>query len=114
MIRIFVSDRLIKEIEKRLSKSDADKVFKLFYNLEKEPFKGNILSSIGDTLIKELKYNSFRFYFILKGNVLKIIDKKGLTEEIIKFIAMSKKGKEQQKVIDRIKKELKNQGFNNF
>ena len=114
MIDIYVSDKLIKDIEKRLNKSDADKVFKLFFSLEKEPYKGDILSSIGDTLIKELKHNSFRFYFILKGNTLKIMNREGLTNEIIKFIGMSKKGKEQQRVIDRVKKELINNGFNFF
>lgn len=69
---------------------------------------------MGDILIKELKYKKFRVYFIQSKNTLKILSEKEFQTAIIKFIALSLKGKEQQKFIDRIKSDLLKKGFDFF
>src|SRR3989304_1379274 len=55
--------------------------------------------------IKELKYKSFRFYFITDGHKLKFIDKSSLVDLLIRFVRMSDK-KDQQETINEIRKIL--------
>ncbi len=64
-------------------------------------------------MIKELKYKSFRFYFITDGHKLNVLDKKSLADLLIKFVRMSDK-KSQQKAINEIKNILIKIGFNGF
>ena len=73
--------------------------------LEDNSHKGKIVGNVGGLLIKELKYRSFRFYFIVDGKKLKVFSKEELTDLLIKFVRMSDK-KSQQKVIDEIRKIL--------
>ena len=65
-----------------------------------------MLGHIGHISIRELKYKSFRFYFILDGHRLDLINKDMIKELLIRFIAISKKNN-QQKTIEEIKKILK-------
>ena len=62
-------------------------------------------ATINEEQLKELKYKSFRFYFIVDGKKLKVFSKEELTDLLIKFVRMSDK-KSQQKVIDEIRKIL--------
>ncbi|NOZ80793.1 MAG: hypothetical protein GXP63_03910 [DPANN group archaeon] len=57
-------------------------------------------------LLKELKYRSFRFYFIIDGNSLYLFNAEKLEELLIQFMKMSKKN-DQQKTIDKIKEILR-------
>lgn len=108
MVKVIVTKKLEKEINKRLSKSDADSVFLQIYSLKENPHKGDVISVVGNVIIKEIKYKKFRFYFIHSSGLIKLMSKEDLKNELIKFIAMSDKSPEQQEVINRIKKELKN------
>ena len=64
-------------------------------------------------LIKEIKYNVFRFYFITDGFKIKMLGKDELEDLLIKFVKMSDK-KSQQKTIDEIKHVLRNFGEEGF
>lgn len=114
MITIYVTNSLEKEINKRLSKKEGDDLFLQIYSLKENPHKGDTLTNIGNLLIKELKYKKFRVYFIQSKDTLKFLSEEDFKNEIIKFVAMSQKGREQQKVINRIKSELVSKGFNWF
>ena len=59
---------------------------------------------------KELKYKSFRFYFITDGFKIKMLGKEELSNLLIKFVRMSNK-KEQQKTINEIKAVLRVRGI---
>ncbi|MFT4261109.1 MAG: hypothetical protein ACMXX9_01610 [Candidatus Woesearchaeota archaeon] len=114
MVKIYVTKNLEKDINKRLSKKEADNVFLQFYSLKENPFKGDLVTVVGKIVVKELKYKKFRFYFFHSNNILKILSLDDLKNEIIKFVAMSDKSKEQQKVINRLKSDIKNFGFDWF
>ena len=79
------------------------------YSLKENPKKGKKLGNVGGIIIKEVKYKSFRFYFLTNGYKLKLIDEEGLAEILIKFVKMCDK-KEQQKTINEIKNILKKIG----
>lgn len=105
MIKIIVLGTLKNEIFKTFKK-DSLKVYFLIEELKTNPNKGKILGHVGSISIRELKYKSYRFYFILDGHKLNLFNKKLIKELLIRFIKMSKKHN-QQKVIDDIKKILK-------
>ena len=107
MIKVYVSKKLEKEINKRLSKKDADNAFMQIYSLKENPYKGDFITTIGNIVVKELKHGKFRFYFLHSNKLLKLITPEELENEIISFTEMSDKSKEQQKVIEKIKKELR-------
>lgn len=105
MIRILILNRLRDEIYKTF-KSESKKVINLIKSLKENPSKGKTVGNIGNIIIKELKYKTFRFYYIFEGHRLTIFRKDELSELLIKFIEMSKKNN-QQKTIDEIKEMLK-------
>jgi len=113
MVKIEITESLFEEIEEKF-KGEASKVFDLMDLLEKNPKKGKLLSSVGGIVIKEIKYKSFRFYFITDGFKLKYINEETLVDILLRFVRMSDK-KHQQQTIDEIKRILKTigpQGFN--
>ena len=107
MVKIYVSKKLEKEITKRLSKKDADNAFIHIYSLKENPYKGDFITAVGNIVIKELKHGKFRFYFLHSNKLLKLITHEELENEIIRFTEMSDKSKEQQRVIERIKKDIR-------
>ena len=107
-----ISEKLKDEILKKF-KSESKKIFNLMHSLEENPHKGKALSSIGGIVIKELKYRSFRFYFITDGYRLKVMDKEKLIDLLIRFVRMSDK-KYQQETINEIKNILLNLGVDGF
>ena len=112
MARVIITKSLVEKINKKFKK-ESIKIFKLMYSLERFPKKGKVLGSVGEIVIKEIKYKSYRFYFIVDGNKLKILDLENLNNILIKFIRMSNK-KSQQKTIDEIKSILKSLGKKGF
>ena len=94
MAKVEIVDSLAKEIQKRF-KGETHKIIQLLRNLEKNPNKGKLLGSIGGILIKEIRYKSFRFYFITDGHKLKFIDQENLTDLLIMFVRMSDKKHQQ-------------------
>lgn len=101
MVKIEITEKLFEEIELKF-KQESSKVFDLIESLKDNPKKGKFLGNVGGIAIKELKYKTFRFYFITDGFKLKNLCEKDLTELLIRFIRMSNK-KHQQKTIDEIK-----------
>ena len=112
MAKVEIIKSLAKEIQKKF-KGESHKIIAFLRNLEQNPKKGKLLGSVGGIIIKELRYKSFRFYFITDGHKLKLFDAESLTELLIRFVRMSDK-KEQQKVINEIKDVLRKVGEKGF
>jgi len=112
MAKIIITKNLEEEINKKF-KGESAKIFDLMRSLEKSPHKGKIIGQVSGIIIKEIKYKSFRFYFITDGFKIKLLEKDELENLLIKFVKMSDK-KNQQEIIDEIKYVLRNFGENNF
>ena len=104
MAKVEIISSLFEEIKKKF-KGETHKVIDLIESLENNPKKGKLLGSVGGILIKEVKYKSFRFYFITDGYKLKLFDKESLIDILMRFVRMSDK-KHQQETINEIKKIL--------
>ena len=108
MAKVEIANSLLAEIEKKF-KGEAHDIVDLLETLEDNPHKGKALGIV----IKELRYKSFRFYFITDGEKLKVFDNDKLVDLLIRFVRMSDK-KDQQKVIDEIKHILRTIGEEGF
>jgi len=112
MAKVIITKKLEKEINK-IFKKESIKIFESMFELEKNPHKGKPVGQVGGTVIKELRYGGYRFYFITDGFKIKILQKEELNDLLIKFVRLSNK-KDQQKVINEIKYILKELGEENF
>lgn len=112
MAKVEIIDSLAKEIEKKF-KGESHKIIELLRNLEENPHKGKILGNVSIFLIKELKYKSFRFYFIVEGEKLNFYSKEELVDLLMRFVRMSDK-KSQQKTINEIREILIKIGAGGF
>ncbi len=106
MARVIITSILEEKINK-IFKKESVEIFSLMLSLENNPKKGKGIGSVGGIVIKEIKYNKFRFYFITDGYKLKYLSYNELKDLIIKFVRMSEK-KDQQKIIGEIKHILRN------
>ena len=96
-----------------LFKKESIKILELMRSLEESPHKGKPVGQVGGIIIKEIRYENYRFYFITDGFKLKMLRKEELEDLLIKFVRMSDK-KTQQKVIDEIKYILRQLGEEGF
>ena len=112
MAKVIIGPTLFEEIQRKF-KGEAHNIIDLLETLQTNPHKGKELGNVGGIVIKELKYNNFRFYFITEGYKLKVMNESELKDLLIKFVKMSNK-KDQQKTINEIKKILLNIGFEGF
>lgn len=112
MVKVLILPDLVRQIQKTFKKNSG-KIFDLMEELEVFPNKGKELGHIGRIVIKEIKYEVFRFYFIADGQKLKCVTAEELKNLLIKFVRMSDKDT-QQKTIDEIKKILSILGFDDF
>lgn len=112
MAKVVITSLLEEEINKKF-KEESIEIFALLNTLEENPHKGKEAGVIGKILIKEIKYNKFRFYFITTGYLIKILKADELKDLIIKFVRMSEK-KDQQATIEEIKKVLRALGGEGF
>ncbi|PIN92787.1 hypothetical protein COU54_05545 [Candidatus Pacearchaeota archaeon CG10_big_fil_rev_8_21_14_0_10_31_24] len=112
MAQVVILETLKNEILKKFRK-ESKIIFRQMYSLADNPNKGRALGQVGGIIIKEIKYKSFRFYFITDGYKLKVIDEINLVDLLIRFVRMSDK-KDQQETINEIKKILKNFGSKGF
>jgi len=112
MVKIIIVESLEHEILKKF-KEESSEIFDLIYTLKENPQKGKELGQISGIVIKELRYKSFRFYFITEGYKLKFISKEELSNLLIRFVRMSDK-KSQQKTINEIKNVLRALGEEGF
>lgn len=104
-VKIHVKKELREQIYKTF-KEDSKKIYKLIRSLEENPNKGKKLGIVAGISIREIKYKTFRIYFLLEKNELYLFNKKEIQELLIKFIEMSKKN-DQEKTIEEIKLLLK-------
>lgn len=112
MAKVLIASDLLEKIYKIFG-GEAGKVIDFCEILEHNPKKGKFLAQIGGIVIKELKYKSFRFYFITDNYKIRILDVEELKDLIIKFVRISDK-KSQQKTIDEIKIVLRKLGAGGF
>ena len=112
MAKVEIVRSLFDEITKKFG-GEAHKIVDLMESLGKNPKKGKALGSVAGIVIKEIKYKSFRFYFITDGYKLKFFDESNLVNLLIKFVRMSDK-KYQQETINEIKRVLTNFGSEGF
>jgi len=112
MAKVIIANSLKEDIHKKFKKESV-RIFELIYSLEENPHKGKPVGQVGGIVIKELKYEDYRFYFITDGFKIKMLKKEELNDLLIKFVRMSDK-KAQQKVIDEIKNILRSFGEEGF
>jgi len=112
MAKVKITNSLKEEIFKKF-KSDSEKILLNMKSLEDNPHKGKSVGNVAGIIIKELKYEKFRFYFITDGYKIKLLKTEELQDLLIKFVAMSDK-KNQQNVIEDIKKVLRSFGEKGF
>lgn len=112
MAKVIITASLKEEILKKF-KALSENIFLQMKSLETNPHKGKALSHVAEIVIKELKYEKYRFYFITDGHILKFGTEDELASLLIKFIRLSEK-KDQKKIISNIKAVLKSMGFDSF
>jgi hypothetical protein len=112
MAKVVIVDSLFRDIEKKF-KGEAHKVVDLLESLEENPKKGKTVGQVGGIVIKELKYKSFRLYFIVDGYKIKVFNVEKLSDLLVKFVRISDK-KIQLKTIDEIKVVLRKLGEEGF
>lgn len=112
MAKVTILETLKDEIIKKF-KEESKIIFKQMYSLGENPHKGKLIGQVGGIVIKEIRYKSFRFYFITDSYKLKIMDESKLVDLLIRFVRISDK-KDQQKTIGEIRKILLNFGLNGF
>jgi mRNA-degrading endonuclease RelE of RelBE toxin-antitoxin system len=112
MAKVIITKKLEEEINK-IFKKESIKIFESMFELQQNPHKGKPVGQIGGTVIKEIRHEGYRFYFITDGYKIKMLQKEELNDLLIKFVRMSDK-KDQQKVIDEIRCILKNLGEESF
>lgn len=112
MAKVIITDNLKKEIFKKF-KGESKKIFRLMHSLRENPKKGKSLGNIKSIVIKEIKYEKYRFYFITSGFKVKFLKIEDLKDLVIRFVRMSDK-KSQQKTISEIKNILRKIGMERF
>jgi alpha-acetolactate decarboxylase len=112
MAKVEITESLFIQIEKKFKHKSVE-VLEHLKSLESSPKKGKILGTVGGILIKELKYEGFRFYFITDGFKLKYANKEEIIDLLLRFVRMSHK-KHQQQTIEEIKHLLRTIGTEAF
>jgi hypothetical protein len=102
------SKQFIKELKKHTSKPEAKRLVRKL--AETTPSEGDFVALIANIVIREKRLKTFRFYFITDGTRKHVITKDEFKEFLVKFVALSKKN-DQQEVIDKLKSDLKRNGF---
>ncbi|HLC72692.1 MAG TPA: hypothetical protein VJH37_03860 [Candidatus Nanoarchaeia archaeon] len=112
MAKVIITKKLEEEVNK-LFKKESLKILELMRSLEENPHKGKPVGQVGGIVIKEVRYEGYRFYCIIDGFKLKMLQKEELDNLLIKFVRMSDKNT-QQRVIDEIKYVLRKLGEEGF
>jgi len=112
MAKVIIVSSLEEEINKRFKKESIH-VLELLKSVEENPKKGKLVGQISGTIIKELKYGVYRFYFITDGHAVKYLRVEELVTLIVKFVRLSDKDT-QQEVIEEIKNVLRKIGTEGF
>jgi|SRR3989339_372999 len=112
MAIVIITAKLEEQINK-IFKKESIKILESMRDLENNPKKGTAVGQVSGTVIKEIRHESYRFYFITDGYKIKVLSNNELSDLLIKFVRMSNK-KDQQKVIEDIKKILRAIGETGF
>jgi len=112
MAKVIITELLENEINTRFKKESVE-ILLLLRTLEDNPKKGKEISSVGEIIVKEIRYKNFRFYFITDGYKIKFLKAEELKDLLIKFVRMSNKN-DQQNTIEEIKHVLKTLGEEGF
>ncbi len=112
MAKVIITRELEDEINKKFKKESIE-IFELLYSLKENPKKGKPIGNVGGILISEIRYKTYRFYFITDGFKIKLLKSEELEDLLIKFVAMSDK-RNQQQVIEEIKEVLRDLGGGGF
>ena len=105
MAIVQIDSDLIKKIYK-IFKKESIEVFEFIRTLEQNPQKGKVLFNSKKYQLKELKYKSFRFYFVKSHDTIIVFEE----NEIITFLDVSKKNN-QQEVINKLKRIISERSF---
>lgn len=108
MAKVEIVASLFEEINKKFKQKSVE-ILEHLKSLEHSPNKGKLLGTVGGIVIKELKYEGFRFYFITDGFKLKCMNEEELVDLLLRFVRMSDK-KAQQETINEIKHVLRTLG----
>jgi hypothetical protein len=109
MAKVTITASLKEQVFKRF-KAESERIFLQMKSLEDRPHRGKAVGNVAGIVLKEIKYEKFRLYFITDGHVLKFGTEDELAALLIKFVRMSEK-KSKQKNIDEIKNILISIGF---
>ena len=101
MAKVIITSSLKNDVLKKFKK-ESKVIFRQMYSLQDNPNKGKLLGGVAGIVIKEIRYKSFRFYFITDGEKLKIVDNSVLTDLLMRFVRMPDKN-HQQETINEIK-----------
>jgi len=112
MAKVIISASLEEEVNRTFKKESVE-VLEAMRELGNNPHKGTALGQVSGIQIKEIRYDVYRFYFIVDGYKLRVFNSKELNDLLIRFVRMSGK-KDQQKTIDEIKSILKKVGEEGF
>ena len=112
MAKVEISESLYEEIRTKF-KHQSVEVLEHLKSLESSPYKGKLLGTIGGIVIKELKYEGYRFYFITDGFRLRCLNQEKLVDLLLRFVRMSDK-RHQQQTINEIKQVLRTIGAGGF
>lgn len=108
MVVEFTED-FMKQLKKSFDKKHAREILRKLH--ETRPTQGDLITKIDTILIKERKLKTHRFYFVQQFRRIQILTKEEIKEHLLQFIALSKKNN-QQKIIDKVKKDIKKGIFN--
>ena len=112
MAKVIITQNLKSEVFKIFKGQSAD-IFSLMQSLEDNPKKGKEITVIGRTLLGEIRYKNYRFYYVTDGFKIKFLKVEELNNVFIKFVRLSQK-MDQQKVIEEIKFVLRSIGKGGF
>ena len=112
MAKVIITKRLDDQISKTFKK-ESIKIISLLVTLKDNPKKGKEVGVVGNIVVKEMKYNKYRFYFIADRYKIKFLSSEELKDLLIKFVRMSDK-KDQHKTIEEIKSILRSLGSEGF
>ncbi|MEK6939484.1 MAG: hypothetical protein AABX31_02040 [Nanoarchaeota archaeon] len=112
MAQVEVVPSLYEEIRKKFKQQSVE-VLEHLKSLESSPHKGKTVGNIGGIVIKELKYEGFRFYFVTDGFKLQCYDQEKLVDLLLLFVRMSDKN-HQQETINEIRQVLRMMGAGGF
>jgi hypothetical protein len=105
MARVIITRTLKDRVLKRFG-GEAEAIFSKMLSLGSSPKNGKHLTSIGSLMLGEIRFRSYRFYYITDAHKVKFLSVHELEDLIIRFVEYSDK-KHQQETIEELKQMLR-------